>query len=272
MIHVVFNTADVDKLKEAIALDETLEGAIVEIKDEYAVGPIADMYTEEGAAARKNWWRQVLEIDETAEDQSILEAVNDQRTIGELRNQLKEEEELECWIWMGQNKHDVCGYYWMLPYIQEFQGRVQVLYMNNLPFINEKGGIFYPSWLSEIPAKEFLKAKKLARPITLSEFEIDPDEWKKLCDENAEVRLLEGGKKIASKSADFYDSNLCKYVSAEWMKASKVIHQFLGKEKETTGDTFLLWRLKTMLAEGKFETQGDPMKKKDFEIKWPSKA
>ena len=38
--------------------------------------------------------------------------------------------------------------------------------------------------LQEIQPKEFLKAKKLARPITLSEFEVDPDEWKKLCDEN----------------------------------------------------------------------------------------
>jgi hypothetical protein len=31
--------------------------------------------------------------------------------------------------------------------------------------------------------KEAVKAKKLARQITFSEFEVDPDEWKKLSDE-----------------------------------------------------------------------------------------
>ena len=50
--------------------------------------------------------------------------------------------------------------------------------LNNLPFLNDKGQLFYPTYLNEIQPKEFLKAKKLARPITLSEFEIDPDEYR----------------------------------------------------------------------------------------------
>ena len=61
---------------------------------------------------------------------------------------------------MGQNAHDVCGYYWLISQLQPYQGRVIVLYMNNLPFINEKGQIFYPTALHEIQPKEFLKAKK----------------------------------------------------------------------------------------------------------------
>jgi hypothetical protein len=63
--------------------------------------------------------------------------------------------------------------------LKEYQEPIDVLYLNNLPFINDKGNIFYPTSLSEIQPKEFFKAKKLARPITLSEFEVDPDEWKK---------------------------------------------------------------------------------------------
>ena len=62
----------------------------------------------------------------------------------------------------------------------------------------------------EIQPKELLKAKKLARPITMSEFEVDPDEWKKLCAENATVRILEGGKKIVSREETFYDSEIMK--------------------------------------------------------------
>ena len=41
----------------------------------------------------------------------------------------------------------------------------------NLPFINEKGNVFYPISLAEIPAREFVKAKRLARPVSTAEFE-----------------------------------------------------------------------------------------------------
>ena len=53
-----------------------------------------------------------------------------------------------------------------LSQLAEFQGRIFILYLNNLPFINEKGAIFYPTTLFSIPPKEFIKAKKLARPVT----------------------------------------------------------------------------------------------------------
>jgi len=147
-----------------------------------------------------------------------------------------------------------------------------ILYLNNLPFINEKGNIFYPTWLSEIPAKEFLKAKKLARQITLSEFEVDPDEWTKICAENKGVRLLEGGKKLIQYNYEFYDSELKKFIMPDWQKASKIIHNFLSKSKETTGDAYLLWRLKVMIAMDQFDVQGKVANMKDFEIKYRTKA
>ena len=87
--------------------------------------------------------------------------------------------------------------------LKELQGKVQVLYLNNLPFLNEKGQLFYPTNLSQIQPSEFLKAKKLARPITLSEFEVDPDEWKKLCIDNGFVRFLVCARKNAKKTAAF---------------------------------------------------------------------
>jgi hypothetical protein len=103
-----------------------------------------------------------------------------------------------------------------------------------LPFINEKGQIFYPQHLFEIQPKEFLKAKRLAREITLSEFEVDPDEWKKLCTENAMVRILEGGKKLTSKAEDFYDKEILSAITNDAQKMAKVLNTILGKLKVQT--------------------------------------
>jgi hypothetical protein len=269
MIHIVFNEGDVKVLEEAIAMDETLAGNVVQIKDDYAVGPLGDIYVAEGIEARKQWWRDVLVGGDYHGKVDSGEA-DDCQTVEDLVGTMRRNEDEVIWIWAAQNKHDVCGYYWLLNYMREFQGRVMILYLNNLPFFNDKGNIFYPNWLHEIPAKEFIKAKKLAREITLSEFEVDPDEWTNLCQENKGVRLLEGGKKIEQKEYDFYDAELKKYITADWQKASKIIHQFLSKAKNTTGDAYLLWRLKVMIAQEIFDVQGKVENMKDFELKTKS--
>jgi hypothetical protein len=269
MIHIVFNEPDVDVLKKAIELDETLQGDVLLIKDDYAVGPIKDIYEQEGIEARKQWWREVLAGGDYDGKVDLFE-VDDMQVVVDLIVKLALAPDEKVYIWAAQNKHDVSGYYWLMSQLKDFQGKLYILYLNNLPFINEKGLIFYPEWLSQIPPKEFLKAKKLARPITLSEFEVDPDEWTRLQNEEKGVRLLEGGKKLGQKEYDFYDEELKKYITNDWQKASRIINNFLNKSKQTTGDAYILWRLKQMIAGGNYDVQGELKGMKDFEVKGKS--
>ncbi len=269
MIHIVFNEADITTLQEVIKIDESLAGDVIKIADDYAVGPLLNIYQAEGKEARKEWWQTVL----AGGDYGIAatdEGIDDYKTIAGIVGTLRRNADEIIWLWVAQNKHDVSGYYWVLHYLKEFQGRVFILYLNNLPFINDKGSIFYPQWLWEIPAKEFLKAKKLARPVTLGEFEADPDEWTKLCNENKGVRILEGGKKLAQFDYDYYDAELKKFVTGEFLKAAKILQQTGSKNKIQTGDAYLLWRLKTMAAQQMFDVQGDLKGMKDFELKTKS--
>lgn len=254
MIHIVFEHANVAALQKAFELDETLQGLIVEIKDDYAVGPLQNIYETEGYQARRDWWKQLLEFSPYTDS---LQIVDDKLAVHQLLKMLEEEAGIEVWIWMAQNAHDVCGYYWLMSQLKQHQGRIQVLYLNNLPFINEKMNLFYPVHLFEIQPKEFLKAKKLARPITLSEFEVDPDEWKKLCEENALVRFLEGGKKLVGKEAGFYDRDLLANLTGNFQKMSKVLSTTLSKMKIQTGDVFLVWRIRELMAAGQVVAEGD---------------
>ena len=268
MIHIVFNEADVAVMKEAIQLDESLQGDVIQVKDDFAVGPLRDIYTDEGINARKQWWREVLagsDIDGKVDDGSV----DDQQTVKALKDRLNNDTNEQVWIWAAQNKHDVSGYYWLMSQLADYQGRIYILYLNNLPFFNEKGNIFYPDNLQQIPPKEFLKAKKLARPVTLSEFEVDPDEWKKITEQDKYVRLLEGGKKLSQQDVNFYDDELKKYITGEWQKANKIIAAFFHKAKHHTGDMFLLWRIKQilMMQSDDYEVQGNVKGLKDFEIR-----
>ncbi len=272
MIHVVFQAADVDVLKKAMDLDSSMQGEVIEIKDDYAVGPIRNIYEEEGYEFRQQWWKDLIQHSPYNRDQ-LMAWVNDPGVVIDLKNLLEQNEKEEVWIWMGQNQHDVCGYYWLLGQIKEYSGRIFVLYLNNLPFINEKGGVFYPTALHQIPPKEFLKAKKLCRKVTVSEFETDPDEWNKLMSENALVRILEGGKKIVSKDENFYDKDILSGLTNDVQKGAKAMHNILAKMKIKTGDVFLLWRMKKLAEDDQVDLAGDPSKGwKEFEVKLKSET
>ena len=253
MIHLVFETANMAILQSAIDMDETLAGKIIEIKDDYAVGPLGDIYETDGYQIRRDWWKELLQHS-PYEDQ--LDMVDDKLVVNQLIKDLQENEEEQVWIWMGQNVHDVCGYYWLMSQLKELQGKVQVLYLNNLPFLNEKGQLFYPTNLSQIQPSEFLKAKKLARPISLSEFELDPDEWKKICQENGFVRFLEGGKKLATMDIRFYDKEILSLLTKNAQKLPSAIAHILSKMKIKTGDVFIVSRLKALADEGRLTISG----------------
>jgi hypothetical protein len=269
MVHIVFQHADVASLQKSFDLDESMRADIIEIKDEYAVGPIKDIYSEEGIENRKQWWKTILaggDYEGVGDDGQV----DDVKTVRELIERLENDPEEMVWIWAAQNKHDVSGYYWLISQLKDYEGRIYLLYLNNLPFINEKGSIFYPDNLFTIPPREFTKAKKLARPVTLSEFEIDPDEWTRLQNEEKGVRILEGGKKLVQYEYDFYDTDFKKFISVDWQKASKLIHAYLNKAVHKTGDAFLLWRLKEIIAAGELDVQGEVKNMKDFEVKMKS--
>ncbi len=254
MIHIVFEQDNVAVLLAAIELDATMQGDIVEIKDDFAVGPIANIYETEGYQQRRDWWKNLLEHSPYKEQ---IDLVDDKMAVHQLTKKMDENPDEIVWIWMAQNQHDVCSYYWLMSQLKDYQGRVEVLYLNNLPFINEKGQIFYPTHLHEIQPKEFLKAKKLAREITHSEFEVDPDEWTKLCNENGGVRILEGGKKLATKATNFYDKDLLSVITNDFQKLTKILHNALGKMKIQTGDVFLVGRIKQLIESETLQMQGD---------------
>jgi len=266
MIHVVFQESDVDVLQQAIELDETLKGEIFQIKDDLGVGPLNGLDTDEGWKAREDWWRELLKNSPYGE--KLVGSFDDRETVKQLMTALDADETQEAWIWMGQNQHDVTGYFWLMPQLRKYQGRLMIVYLNNLPFINDKGQIFYPLKVHDVLPKEIVKAKKLSRPITLSEFEVDPDEWKKLTEENAAVRILEGGKKIAGKEVSFYDGEILKNITPDWQKATRVLTNTLHRMKIKTGDVYIMWRMKQLIADGKIEATGEIEKGwKDFDVR-----
>lgn len=266
LLHIVFGASSRENLEAAFEKDETLKGTVLTLQDNLAVGPIFIFDTPEGKAARTLWWQEVWAGHPQAE-QEWQPFSADATSLATLVERLQQEANLQVWIWAAQNARDVCGYYWLISQLADFHGRIHVIHLNNLPFLNENGCLFYPTLLSEIPVKEFLKARKLARPVSLSEFEMDGDEWKKLMNENAGIRSLEGGKKLKGLPTAAFDEELISSAILDFQKAQKLIQQCLQKNKQVLPEQFLCWRLKELIKAEKLEYKGALKTSRDFEVK-----
>jgi hypothetical protein len=91
MIHIVFNEPDIEVLKKAIELDSSLEGEVMLIRDDYAVGPLNNIYTPEGAAERKDWWRMIFA---GSDQEGIVDEgkVNDEQVLIDIKEALVNDE------------------------------------------------------------------------------------------------------------------------------------------------------------------------------------
>lgn len=256
MFHIVFDARGAEGLSAAMDMDDSLDGETILIRDDYSIGPLRDIFTEQGQENRRQWWSSISDGHDVQSGEGTDEE-SDSLKLQRVIQRMGEEEFDQIWIWVAPNAKDVCGYYWAIAQLKAFTGRIYVLHLNNLPFISDKGTVFYPAFLAEIPAKEFIKAKRLSRPISAAEFETDPDEWQRICAEDKNLRLLEGGKKITQQEDDYYDKSLLNFLQPVFQKIPRTIHQYLLKSSEKTNETFLLWRLKQLVLSGVAEQQGE---------------
>ena len=234
------------------------------MKDMLNVGPLQKEESQSFSAMRTDFWRKVVNNEKNA-----IQA-DDFERLSEVCIALSKNEEAKAWLWIAPGPADLCAYFWSLQYLGKYLEQFFVVNIAGLPFLDENNKIFFPKTIGEIPAKEIIKAKRLARAVNAAELETDGEDWRKLVSENGGVRTYEGGKKLCSKNEDYYDNQLSSFCSHQYQKASRLTSQAVNKYKIPAGELFLGWRLRCMAETGRLELQGDINKTlKDFEVRLP---
>lgn len=252
--HIVVGDEAAKPLQEAITTEPSMDGEIVVLKDLLHVGPLQK---EEGltfSELRSRFWQEV------APNEKPPVQVDDMERILEISARMFKDDTIQAWLWMAPWPADVSAYYWLIKYLSKHSNRFLLVNIANLPFLNDAGKVYYPKNISEILPRELVKARRLARPVTPAEVELDGDEWFNIVQTNAGIRTHEGGKKLASRSETHYDEQLMGFVSNDFQKASKIIRQLLTKATIPTGDIYLAWRLRQLAVAGVLELKGDPLK------------
>ena len=75
-------------MQKVMELDAELAGEVIQIRDEFAVGPLAGLDTEEGWNARLEWWKGQLTGSPYKED--LAGSFDDRQTISAIKAKLEE--------------------------------------------------------------------------------------------------------------------------------------------------------------------------------------
>jgi hypothetical protein len=253
-IYITFSEEATAALKAGFNSELEFESEIWTVKDSFFVGPLQFIQEDMGREHRLTYHNETLKyfgLTEIGADDALHNYKLLQNVIAHLEIEAEDEkEENTITLWMGQNANDVCGYFWLTQQLQNYCGKVNVIYLNNLPFFNEKGGLFYPTHLHQIPAIEFIKCLKVERKIAIHEFEVEKDEWKALYENEDTYRILDGAKKITCKNEDLFDVTIKMTLMGESVKLGKLVNMLLAKLPNFPSEIFLLSRVKALIEQG----------------------
>ncbi len=268
IVHLICGSEAGRRLSEAVAAEEALSGPVFTLLDRLHHGPLQRAEGASFAQLRASYWNSIEGVSETQPD-AVPAAAKDEEKVLEASNLIQKFPEAQIWFWMAPHAADVTAYYFLLRYLHRHSGRFYLLNIAGLPFLTEEGKVFFPTSFAEISQREFLKARRLARPVSPAEAELDSEVWPRLAAPESEYRILEGGKKLRTLPADAFDKEILSALSSEFGKASRLL-QTLAKQKLPTDESALRFRIQQLAAGGTLQLKGDPTRPaREWELALP---
>lgn len=248
-IHIVTGKAGAAPLTSGLEQEEVLV-----LEDLLHIGPLKTpgvVFSE----ARSQFWQELT----GPADGAPIE-VRDLENLMAISTRMSNNPELYVVYWMSNHAADLCAYFWLMHYLKKHSGRFGVIKIAGLPFIDDEGKLFYPESIGAIPLKEIPKARKLTRTLTPSEWETDIEEWQKMAEENAPLRIVDGGRQWKSVEADHYDAAILSLITEKEQKWKRVVQQLLQKSALPVNEAFLTQRLKQLAEAGKILLTAEQVK------------
>jgi hypothetical protein len=232
------STGDLAAQNIAALIAGRLDERQIIVDDCLAYGPLRDVHTAAGLAARAAWLDRMFEAAGYADD------AQDWGTHPSVSDLAPAPDEIAL-IWCGQNAMEQT----LLRALCHAWPQSQL-------------------WISEVPrftadfegrtAVAVCSVDKLrkaqARPLTPDERNALADEWVALTTQDHTLRLyLEG--KLASCDERFFDEALLSQCSSDFKRAIYVVGQVMGEAADYVSDAFLFYRLRALIAHGVVEAE-----------------
>ena len=262
MIHIVFGASASGSLKvvlKEMGLDK--KEKVISFWDIFSIGPVWRLHEEIGEEARFKWMKNCIsaEYDEYPDyKQRFKKAINGISSIPE---------GVHITIWTSDSAHEQTGLRFVLYLLKE--KNIDITLINTTEAYEElfqvKKVKYTPLHTGEIPTEKLQIIYKQGHGKFFTDHDREDLEkdWLSLSESQETLRIWRNGK-IQSVPEDYYDEFIIKRAKKlhsqqkikDFMKSARLIGEVLGHLDQYVGDEFLEYRLKKLIREGVFESEG----------------
>jgi Protein of unknown function/Domain of unknown function (DUF1835) len=249
------------------------ENKVIGFPDFFAVGPIRELHTEGGRNRRYEWLRDHLNYQDDFIEEEYKRRLSD--TLGEMD---VIPEQVPIVIWTGENAGEQTGVCFLLYVLK---GKTNPIYLINTTiayqelFNTSEYQYFYFHTGEVAPEKlKVIYQEKLSQPLSIQERTQFEEKWLSLSQSKGVVRIWENNK-IITVNENYFDELIVtaaqhlhsKQKEKDFMKSARIMGKVLGQIDNHVGDTFLEYRLRSLIYKGIFEIKGIPKAMRYYSVK-----
>ena len=241
MIHVLFSSSAAGTLR-ALLRTRGSEDRVVDLVDTLDWGPISTGSCED----RADWLNRHVPNgpwgwDWIADD------------VDEFRKSVANDPERLIWI-APRSAAEQCGLYW---YLTQFGGADARMIVADYPLDGWRGEA--PDGLGVLSEEAIAELLDGCPHLPVDPVRFPADRWKTLVDENALIRIMDGGA-LRSAPDDFFDELLLARCPSEWTNWPRVIGYTMADSLDFgyhPCDRLLLWRLRELVQREQIVCYGE---------------
>ncbi|OAB29933.1 hypothetical protein PMSD_19130 [Paenibacillus macquariensis subsp. defensor] len=277
VIHISFGDSAHGNLKNVFQKSNKHQNEqIICINEDFSIGPIYKLESNEGMQKRKQWLKELLTQIGPVSDTDYLDWI--ETTILKSNSQLAIEipSNSKVILWHGGNTSDEIGLRFVsfllqnkniqfeevdvTEYSRHIEYKVRDLQNKEIPYVIRS--------LGEMPSERILDALQMKKSVSHTKIEGLINDWEEWSQTKDLLRRLLDGKVVAV-SEDYYDESILENTSNEYQKPSRVVGEVMGKSDQSIGDMYLTFRVYQMIQQGKLSYQGNLESSREFEIRLP---
>ncbi|MCT4584579.1 MAG: DUF1835 domain-containing protein [Peptostreptococcaceae bacterium] len=257
--HIVFGDSAKGSLKYFFENNENdYSGEVVGLVDDLSIGPLYKIDEEEGFRQRIHWINNLnKEVMPYFEEYS--NAVEDSYTN---LNDINKTHIII--IWHGNNANDQVGLRYLLSKLENKNIYEVDVSQNAIKFFRNEA--YIPRALGECSIENIEKVILNMKKFDSEKLENLKNDWSRLKDSKENLRIVENGE-IIDVEEDFYDSKIVANTGFNFKMAARIIGKTMGESKHLVTDTYIDYRIRKLIEQGKIKYQGHLESMRDYQIR-----
>ena len=260
-IHIVFGDSAAGVLRHFLNKGESeFDGNIMNFRDDFSLGPLYEIDTEEGLKRRLEWFKRIFEktgeldwFEEAA--RGIVDAYRKVILLGQGANII---------VWHGENASNQAGLRYLSSVLDEKD--MYELDVSKACRAVRGENEYIPRSLAEISPEEIGDIISHVKKVEMEKHAVLKDEWESLRKSLENLRILrEEG--IVGVNDEYYDDEILSSCTFNFKKAARVIGEAMGKSEQLIGDMYIDYRLRALIESKKIECRGTLKSMRDFDMR-----